>query len=69
MTSLSAVFWPAFTLLVVAVRYAAGWFCGAPICFPLGRATERFVCYIVTIAPEVAGRIVQLNVDRQSICP
>jgi multidrug resistance efflux pump len=59
---------PALTLLVVAVALAAGWMLWRTYMLSPWTRDGTVRVYIVTIAPEVAGRIVQLNVlDNQYV--
>ena len=63
-----AVFRPAFTLVVVAVALMAGWMLWHTYMLSPWTRDGTVRVYIVTIAPEVAGRIVQLNViDNQYV--
>jgi multidrug resistance efflux pump len=59
---------PALTLLVVAVALAAGWMLWRTYMLSPWTRDATVRVYIVTIAPEVAGRVVQLNVlDNQYV--
>ena len=57
-----AVLWPVLTLLVVAVSLAAGWFMWRTYMLSPWTRDGTVRVYIVTIAPEVAGRVVELKV-------
>jgi len=57
-----AVLWPVLTLLVVAVSLAAGWFMWRTYMLSPWTRDGTVRVYIVTIAPEVAGRVIELKV-------
>jgi len=63
-----AVLWPVLTLLVVAVSLAAGWLMWRTYMLSPWTRDGTVRVYIVTIAPEVAGRVVELKVaDNQYV--
>jgi RND family efflux transporter MFP subunit len=68
MKSLRSAFRPLFTLLVAAVALVAGWVMWQTYMLSPWTRDGTVRVYVVTIAPEVAGRVVELNIlDNQYV--
>jgi RND family efflux transporter MFP subunit len=68
MKLLRSVFRPLFTLLVAAAALVAGWAMWRTYMLSPWTRDGTVRVYVVTIAPEVAGRVVQLNIlDNQYV--
>src|SRR5262245_15652266 len=68
MKLLRSAFRPLFTLLVAAAALVAGWAMWRTYMLSPWTRDGTVRVYVVTIAPEVAGRVVQLNIlDNQYV--